>query len=164
MEAASASPNLHLPCLQEIGSVEGNPFYCLCCLRTVCFCKALCAQTAAEQMMTMMIMMMMIMMVRMIATKSAVHDRCWTNSTPGSIVCQRRKDLLIMILKRRRLFGHHIMTRKDISCFGKTLQINQLSDVGSRDTCICHLYLSQVFVTSICHKYLSLVFVTSICH
>ena len=43
--------------LQEIGSVEGNPFYCLCSLRTMCFCKALCAQTAAEQMMTMMTMM-----------------------------------------------------------------------------------------------------------
>ena len=49
MEAASASPILHPPCLQENGSVEGNPFYCLCCLRTMCFCKALCAQTAAEQ-------------------------------------------------------------------------------------------------------------------
>ena len=35
MEAASASPSLHPPCLQEIGSVEGNPFYCLCCLRTM---------------------------------------------------------------------------------------------------------------------------------
>ena len=57
MEAASASQNLHPPCLQEIGSVEGNPFYCLCCLRTMCVCKALCAQTAAEQMMTMMTMM-----------------------------------------------------------------------------------------------------------
>ena len=40
---SSASPNLHPPCLQEIGSVEGNPFYCLCSLRTMCFCKALCA-------------------------------------------------------------------------------------------------------------------------
>ena len=53
MEAASASPNLHPPCLQEIGSVEGNPFYCLCSLRTMCFCKALCAPTAAEQIITM---------------------------------------------------------------------------------------------------------------
>ena len=31
MEAAPASPNLDPPCLQQIGSVEGTPFYCLCC-------------------------------------------------------------------------------------------------------------------------------------
>ena len=30
MEAAAASSNLHPPWLQVIGSVESNPFYCLC--------------------------------------------------------------------------------------------------------------------------------------
>ena len=64
---------------QEIGSVEGNPFYCLCSLRKMCFCKALCAPTAAEQIMTMTTMMtMMPPVVRNYVAFRLPVDACFT--------------------------------------------------------------------------------------
>ena len=39
MEAASASPNLHPPCLQEIRSVKDKPFYCQSSVGTIPQCQ-----------------------------------------------------------------------------------------------------------------------------